>query len=227
MQIGLGNRFRNTSLGRYSKEGCELAYVPIHKNAHTWAVEFFSVNYGFERITDLTIDRQNALRYVVFLRDPITRWYSGAAQYLTDNFWKGVWHDEGATIDEKLIITMLSAVRVDAHTDLQRNYISDLNIMDVYFFNTDESMFYYKFTKWLNTVGTNFKLEKIDNGSDNHTLIERNNTTSESRLKTKLVKILKDYVDNNPKYLINLKNYYLPDYQLLEYMYKFSYARSN
>lgn len=224
MRIGLGKHFINTSLGRYSDEGSELAFVPIHKNAHTWGVDFFSINYGFKRIQDLTIDRQKDLRYIVFLRDPIERWYSGATQYLIDNFYSDVPDDSDMILNKDMIKLMYSAVRLDAHTDLQRGYIMDLNIMDIYFFNIDESMFYFRFTRWLNNSGKNFKLKKLE-PYDKHLGAERINQSTDSKLKLSLIKQLRQASADNPQYLTNLRNFYRPDYDLLHWMYQFNYTK--
>lgn len=224
MQIGLGSYLRNTSLGRYSQPDCELVYVPIHKNAHTWGVEFFSVNYGFEKIKDITVERQNHLKYIVFLRDPMKRWFSGAAQFLVNNFYTGV-SDDLVEVDDKILHTMFSAVRIDPHTDLQRAYVTDLNIMHVHFFNIDEEMFYLEFTQWLDAISDYFNLRKLNKDQAEHVVVQPTHLTTESILKTKLVQILRDFLDKNPRYLLELKSYYKPDYELLDYMYKFNYSK--
>lgn len=224
MRIELGRHFSNASLGRYSDEDSELVFVPIHKNAHTWGVNFFSVNYGFEKIKELTIDRQKDLHYIVFLRDPIERWYSGATQYLVSNLYNHVPYDSEVILDPDMIKLMYSAVRLDAHTDLQRGYVMDLNIMNTYFFNIDESMFYFKFTKWLNTTGKNFKLQKLE-PYDKHLGAERINQSKDNMLKLLFIKQLKQASADNPQYLTNLRNFYRPDYELLHWIYQFNYTR--
>lgn len=217
MLIGLGKNFENSTLGMYGKSGCELAFVPIHKNAHTWGVEFFSKNYGFTKIENLTVKDQKDLRYIVFLRDPIERWYSGAVQFLISAYFNAIPDSGEVVLDDATLKFMFSAVRLDAHTDIQRRYIMHLNILDTFFFNVDDVNFYLKLDKWLKEIGYNFKLEKLDKSNKNHVSIDPTNQSGDSKLKLRLIQQLKDAAASNPEYLNNIKNYYRPDLELLEY----------
>jgi hypothetical protein len=119
-------------------------------------------------------------------------------------------------LDDATLKFMFSAVRLDAHTDIQRRYIMNLNIFDTFFFNVDDVNFYLKLDKWLKEIGYNFKLEKLDKSNKNHVSIDPINQSGDSILKLRLIQQLKDAAASNPEYLDNIKNYYKPDLELLE-----------
>jgi hypothetical protein len=223
MLIGMGKTYESRTLGMYGKSGCKMAFVPIHKNAHTWGVEFFSVNYGLTKLENLSADERDSLGHIVFLRDPIERWYSGAVQFLIATYFKDMPDSREVVLDDATLKFMFSAVRLDAHTDIQRRYIMNLNIFHTVFFNTDDDQFYFKLTNWLDIDGYRFNLKKLDK---NHISVNPMNQSGDSKLKLRLVQQLKDAAAKNPEYLTNIKNFYRPDFELLEYVSRFNHTKT-
>jgi len=221
MQIGLGKNFQTNALGAYSKEGCDLVFIPIFKNAHTWGVQFLKTNYNFSKLDKPITTTTDQFKYLVFLRDPIERWYSGAAQCLWGTYLDNRHHEE-VLLDQNTIKFMFSAVRLDPHTDLQRRFVMNLNFFDVYFFNLSDTRFYSNLTQWLHNMDKVFNLNKTDTA-----FVESDpvNTSEDSKLKTSIIEQLKLAAKKNPEYIENLKNFYKPDYELLEYSSRFMYNK--
>jgi hypothetical protein len=215
MQIGIGNHFVNTSAGIYGKKNCELCYVPIYKNAHTWGEKFFAETYGWENIEFLYYKNPLQYKNIVFLRDPLERWYSGVTQFLCDFFYKNISNDQEIVIDKQTLELIFNVVRFDIHTDHQRRFIMNLELFDTYFFNIDKPNFYVNLTKFLNKVSERYKMEK-----QNNTILNYSNpihVSSDDARKVSLINQIKHYGQKNEDKLANVVFYYKTDYELLKY----------
>jgi hypothetical protein len=121
----------------YGNENSEYCYIPILKNAHLWGVEFFSKVADFK----LTEDFDNK-KFIVFVRDPKERWFSGIAQWFTNNL-----DTSNFELNDTMIKMILSAGYLDNHSTNQFTVlegIKETRYSKITFFKTDEAEFYDK-----------------------------------------------------------------------------------
>lgn len=130
----------------FGNKTSEFCYYPIVKNAHTWGEFLFKKYLNFE----LTYDKNfNEKTIIIFIREPIKRWFSGAIQFLNYLEINGQPLPENFIFDEINLQIIFSAGKLDAHTELQRTFLQDFDFNKCYFFDVDESSFEEKFTHFI------------------------------------------------------------------------------
>lgn len=188
--------YKKTTFNTMIKNGNEYCYVPILKNAHSSGVDFFAKN-GFYKSRNI-----DGKKYIVFLRDPLHRWHSGVTEWLLSNV-----EDPNTYILDDLIIKLIfDAGAVDAHSEMQINYLYGLPIDKCIFFNTDDIYFDFKFKHF---IFHNLNIEI------NETMFPKLNTTAQNKAKINIHTQLKNIMTDRLSLVKKLKMYYLPDYEFM------------
>lgn len=170
-------------------------YIPILKNAHSWGVEIFETLYNFAPTNDI-----RNKKYIVFLRDPIRRWYSSVSQWFVGKV------DNNFKLDSLTLELIFDAVRLDDHGNLQSSYLYGLNLNDCIFFNIDEENFEFKLSHFLNKyLGY---VQPLTNFENKH-------RSTDNLLKINLNNQLTNYVKENTSRLDKIRFYYKPDIDLI------------
>lgn len=173
-------------------------YIHIPKNASSFIkTSLVNTKDWFHCEKFLTNDH-----YLISLRDPIDRWLSGMAQLI---------HSDTITDwNEELIF---NTITFDDHTEEQVYFLQKLNLEKELdkctFFKVDDTLSsklakwqLANFVKYENTVyPSTARSAKINVGTDTHGRIE-------------IVQKLQSMIDNNPEYLLKLKEHFASDYNL-------------
>jgi len=191
----------------YIANTCNLAYIPIPKNASSYATHYFKDVLKWQLGCDEAI-RQIDHNYfklwscikhqrkIVILQDPLTRWIKGISQFAININLN----------NRELLDFLFTYVDFDDHTTPQVNYIHNLDTDDIDFFKLDENL-----DLNLNT----YLASKIPN---EYIVIPKNlykNKTKEGSRKYLLQNKLKSIIDNNESIKQKIVNYYVDDYKLL------------
>lgn len=182
-----------------SHPSSNLMYVYIPKNASSWTKpnlkdwNWESYNYHSDKLYD-----KHAL---VVLRDPIERWLSGIAEYMF------LYHNksDSAHFSKTFFDIIFDRVALDDHTEKQILFVEGLSHSNCTFFWCDDNYRKY-FSLFLNKIG-------MENRYFNY---EYQHTTQASLERQKFKDIFTQALKNNSKYMKNLKDYFLEDYQLIE-----------
>jgi hypothetical protein len=187
------------------------AYIPIPKNASSWATSYFQDILGWKRDTDEAIrqlDNKNFKYWsnlknhkkIVILQDPVERWMRGVSQFIS----KAVTR---INIDnDELINLLIRHVDFDDHTLPQVNFIHNLDTDDIDFFRLDNNL-ESNLNKYLS--------EKIPN---EHVVIPNDlykNSTTDIDPKYFLQNKLKSIIDNDFTVKQHIADYYWGDYMLI------------
>lgn len=176
----------------------DVVYIPILKNAHRYTTNLF-LAYGFT--SEPNVDIKNKLKVVV-LRDPIKRWFAGAAQFL-------YLHGSKITVDENFVEFLTKIVVLDGHTRSQVNYLNGIDTEECIFFNMDDSQYeetikYYARRKFGGVVD----MDKGFYQPDRLTVTSNQNDT---------YKVIKNKLETmcTGTNLDRLKHYFKDDYKLI------------
>lgn len=176
----------------------DFMYVNIPKNASSWTRNNLK-KYNWE-FYNYHIDNFYYKHAIVVLRDPIDRWLSGIAEYMY------LYHRniDPAHFSKSFFDLIFDRVAFDDHTEKQVLFINELNLNNCTFFNCDIT---YK------DHIRNFIRTRTGNTyffSDQH-----EHTNNESAERKKFRQIFSKALQENSKYLVNLKKYFNEDYKLL------------
>ena len=171
-----------------------LMYVNIPKNASSWTKPNL-LDFGWEFYNYHTDVIDN--HALVVLRDPVERWLSGIAEYLT------LYHTD-IHIESNLIELIFDRVCFDDHTEQQIKFIHGLDTKRCTFFRCDQ---YYRedFSTYLDEHGmpNSFHKYAFQHVSEN------------SPDRKKFQEIFANEIEKS-KYLTQIKNYYEEDYRLMD-----------
>lgn len=184
-----------------SDNSFQFGYVPISKNASTYLTEVLRKNLNWQ--LSYNYNYHKCRQYLVCLRDPLERWYSGVAEY----FFR--FHKEliSKTPDDDLLTLVFERVYLDEHTMPQVDFLTGLNTEDITFFEFGDSLS-ENFKDFLvkNNLTQNINLES--------TLTSRHyNSTSSSELKKHWIRILKSNM--TPELQNHIQQFYHMDYNLI------------
>jgi len=197
-------------------DNCDYCYVPIHKNASSWARQFFKKEFEFTE-HHMTFDEVRSLdkKYIIFLRDPIQRWVSGVTQWYIQKAKQKYPHivNTQYKIDPITFEMATEAVGIDAHTHPQTNFISPVRIDRTFFFNVSDKNFANNFQKFLS--------HKMNY---NNSIPYRTNITNPMTLKGSISRQLKSMLTD--EYKEKIKSYYQQDISLIEKCKFYSYTES-
>jgi hypothetical protein len=182
----------------------DLMYVYIPKNASSWTKpnlkdwgwQFY--NYHVDKLTKPAL---------VVLRDPVERWLSGIAEYLT------LYHKEMSVPwleTEKLIFDRIC---FDDHTEKQIKFLNGLDTDNCTFMMCDRN-YRENFSKFIS--------EHLGDNAYYKYNYQHESESSPDRKRFKY--IFKGLLNKNPKYLECIRDYYADDYKLIETV-KFYEAR--
>lgn len=224
MLISIDSDVRNTRRYFTSTES-NYCYIPILKNASIFGLNLFQKQLGFSEVENINSPK----KFIVFLRDPIKRWYSGVAQYFAmnvDNEGNFI-HNSNLNLsrddvgnvsranyylDEKTLKLVFDAVRLDDHADLQIFNLLGLDTDDCFFFNIDDDHFNSRIFDFVRNI-MKVTLPKSFKVIENHSI--KFNDTSKSSFKKNIKNQLLNAVKNNDEILKNVYHYYYYDTELL------------
>lgn len=132
------NRFYTKNSRHYIKgkffgsQESNYCYRAIEKNAHLWGKEYFKIAANFSETEDF-LDK----KYIIFLRDPIRRWFSGMAEW----FYLNTEHDVNYVLDKHILKLIFTTVEFDYHTDTQISFLEGLERKDFIFFDINDHNF--------------------------------------------------------------------------------------
>ena len=220
MIIGRLSNSSQTPRRFITNEISQYCYIPILKNAHSFGIRIFADFADFTEVPRLKTDK----KYIVFLRNPINRWYSAVAQYVSMNF-----NDDGQilsydevkntdinnqtrkkiVLDTFILKLFFDAVRLDTHSDLQLKELYGINTHNCVFFNLDDSEFNFNL---LHFMKTKMKCRVPNEFTNQHQI----NFSKFSSFKTDIIRQLQDYTILHPKALSSVNFYYREDFELIK-----------
>lgn len=179
-----------------SKADSDLMYINIPKNASSWTKPNL-LDWGWEFYNYRT-DGLNKHAMVV-LRDPVDRWLSGIAEYLTlyhPNFGNGEWTEHNFNL-------VFDRVCFDDHTDIQVKFIDGIDTDNCTFFWFGDN-YRQNFHQFLTDHNMPNKYQRYDyqHVSDNEPIRKNFKELFKAHLQV-------------PKYLDQIKSYYRADYELI------------
>lgn len=185
-------------------------FFPILKNASQWGEKFFKKHHFIESDYENNSETPNHY-FIIFLRDPIERWYSAVAEYITllmindtkSRKRKAIPFRE-MPLDVLHLDLLFSRIHLDGHTLPQVEILETLIDKDpkkTFYFSLDDTDFNTKFVYFCNNkVSSSIKF-----------LPKPYNTSKSSGLKLDIISRLKKAVDTNSKYKKNLYDFYRKD----------------
>lgn len=130
-------------------------------------------------------------KFIVVLRSPLDRWYSGIIQYLKDiDYLHGV-------NNPKVLRMICDGLDFDVHTQLQIDKLDGLDTDKCVFFNADDASFNGKLINFFKTdLNYDIKLPNKEHDNVNY------------------LNCIRDFIKQNPETLEKIKKYYQPDFML-------------
>lgn len=192
-----------------------LLYIPINKNASTWAISYFknSLKWNLQfddamRIYDHNLWNVSSTiahyRKIVILRDPIDRWISGIIQYVFSYF-----PDTLDINNDDLINYFFAKIYLDPHTLPQVNFLHNLDIKSIDFFMVNEKL-EHNLDIYLSKKIPSEYVSIPKNLYKNSTLTDK--TDVDILLHNKL----RNIIDNDSNYRSKIMSFYKSDYDLIE-----------
>ena len=179
----------------------KLVYVQIPKNASCWVKHHFMPADAYNYYTN-GFDNNEHLALVV-LRDPVERWISGIAQHL------GGWTPgTNLYIDNLDWEALMTRVVLDNHTQPQGAFIANLPHDNIVWFKCDNNL-PTDFISFMKTYNTDINL--LDEKDDATNIF---NVTKKAPAQQTVVDKIISKLNENPKYLDRIKEFYQDDYKL-------------
>lgn len=194
-------------------------YVNIPKNASCWMKENFG-GYQYDYLTKefvgtptSAITRQRALKvepeYLVVLRDPLSRWISGTAQYfwgwdLNDpRYYKNIHTDR-----------LFEQVVFDDHTRPQVSYLETLDHSRITWFDCTARLV-EDFQQWIKGR-FDIPVKTLDQDQNNSYNVSARGGAwpSNGITQQQIVDDLRSLLDQNPQYQQLIRDFYAEDYRL-------------
>jgi len=182
-------------------------YINIPKNASSWTKPNL-MDYGWEFYNYRTdgLDKHS----LIVLRDPVERWVSGIAEFLT------LYHPKFTASDSELVDLIFDRIAFDDHTERQVYFLHGININNSTFFWCDEN-----YRKNFSTfIHENYGPNRYNNYAYQHV---SENSPERKRFK----EIFNSALTQNSKYLEQLQNHFRLDYQLIEQVKFYGTGRLN
>jgi len=173
-----------------------LMYVHIPKNASSWTKPNL-LDWGWEFYNYHT-DKLDKPALVV-LRDPIDRWLSGIAEYLT------LYHPTMQVPFYETEQLIFDRITFDDHTEHQIKFIEGLD--------TDNCTFMMCNTEYRSNF-SKFVFEHL--GHNKYENYDYQHVSENSPDRKRFKQIFQTILDNNPKYVDRLKQHFADDYKLIE-----------
>lgn len=180
---------------RYSRQH-SIAYVHIPKNASKIIMAVLNDYTDMELEDRLPADVQTEdpeCKFIVVLRNPLERWYSGILQYL-----ENIDYREGLK-NPKVLRMICDGLDFDVHTQLQIDKVDGLDIERCVFFNADDISFNGKIIDFFKTY-LNYEIKLPDKTYRDIEDLNR----------------IRDFMKENPETIEKIKKYYKPDFMLFD-----------
>jgi hypothetical protein len=178
-----------------SKPGTDLMYVYIPKNASSWTKPNLK-DWGWEFFNYHT-DHLNKHALVV-LRDPMERWLSGIAEYLT------LYHPTMQFPFNETAELIFDRVTFDDHTEKQVKFIKGLD--------TDNCTF----MMCNGDYRTNFsKFISEHLGDNRYYKYAYQHTSVDCPIRSRFKRIFTRLINDEPKYLKRIQEHFAEDYELI------------
>jgi hypothetical protein len=168
-------------------------YVYIPKNASSWTKPNLK-DFGWEFYNYHT---ENLNKHaLVVLRDPVDRWTSGIAEYLT------LYHKTFNTWTSDVFDLIFDKICFDDHTESQVKFLQGLDTDNCTFFNFAD--YRKNFSLW---IAENY-------GENNYDRYEYQHVSARDPVRHNFKELFKAQLQNS-KYLEQVKQYYKKDYELI------------
>ena len=185
-----------------TREDFAYGYIPIPKCASTLLKNYFGQNFNFTK--DFNYKNLKNKRYVVCLRDPIDRWFSGVTEYFF-RFHPDVMQKE----NDEVIKFICDRKFFDEHTELQINFLEGLDTDQITFFYMDKNLIpnleHFVSCKFYDLNHNKVDVKKL-----------RNNYMYYSPKKIRFNSLLKEFSNENPNFIESLKSFYQHDIDLIK-----------
>lgn len=181
----------------YYNKDYNFYYLPILKNAHTWGEFFFKENFDFKQQGTEPIEFYNEKKVIVFYRNPLNRWFSGAAQWFSIRMNNRILPPT-YKIDQLMMELIFSAGKLDDHTKLQRESFGNIQLDKCWFFDTENLNFEKNLVHFL---------ENVQNVKVKNPIIKKRNTIEENELKLNIRQQLKRAHHDNKEFQKLLTQY--------------------
>lgn len=195
----LGNQWAHK--GHYQGEcmshpDSDYMYVYVPKNASSWTKPNLQ-DWGWEFYNYKTdhLDKNP----LVVLRDPIDRWISGIAEYLT------LYHSTFNIADPETLELIFDQITFDDHTERQVYFLDGLDADRCTFFLCDEN-YRVNFSKFMTEL---YGPNRYDRYNYQH-------VSENSPERKKFKNIFSNAINNNSKYTDRLREHFALDYKLIE-----------
>ena len=179
-----------------SKPDIDFMYVYIPKNASSWTKPNLK-DWGWEFYNYHT-DYLNKHALVV-LRDPVERWLSGIAEYLT------LYHTDMQTPFYETERLIFDRVTFDDHTEKQVKFLEGID--------TDRCTFMMCDSNYRANF-SNFIAERL--GDNKYHKYAHQHVSELCPIRSRFKRIFKRLLDENPKYLDRITQHFADDYKLIE-----------
>lgn len=179
-------------------------WIKIPKNASTYTQTLFAHQLLWSHYNYFDIDVRNKIAIIV-IRDPVERWISGIAEYVT-LYHKNFHADD---VNRQMLDWIFDRVAFDDHTESQICFIRDVNLQQAVWFKCDVD-FENKLVLWMESVGLTSPGFLVPN-----CVREFGNKTLSDSNKKHTREFFNRVVMENPSYLAAVKRYFKPDYDLI------------
>ena len=176
----------------------DLMYINIPKNASSWTKNnLLESNWEHYNYHTDNLYHKHAL---IVLRDPVERWLSGIAEYMY------LYHLnlDSAHFSKCFFDIVFDRVAFDDHTEQQVLFLEKINFDNCTFFLCGPE-YRKSFSQFLNNYGI----------SNNYYNYNYQHVTGDSPERKKFQQIFKKTIENNSKYLYNIKSFFSKDYELI------------
>jgi hypothetical protein len=176
---------------------CQHQYLYIPVNASTWGKNIFSKAKFYHGTLD------PMYKTTIFFKDPIDRWLSGMATWLT---YRLPQHTglELVKDNQALLDVLFDTVCQDDHTERQVFFVQDVNWSNAVCFFIDDS-FNLAVGEYFTT---NFGVDIANAPPEHQTTLEGGKLIPKNYFRRVL--------ESNPKYLKRVKEFFEPDYKFLK-----------
>jgi len=171
-------------------------YVYVPKNASSWTKPNLK-DHGWEFYN---YKKDNLSKHaLIVLRDPVERWISGIAEFLT------LYHPTFALDDDEIIELIFDRITFDDHTERQVYFLDGIDTDDATFFWCDEN-YRKNFSQFM---AKNYGPNKYDRYDYQH-------VSENSPERKKFKKIFTDRINENDHFRNRLEEHFSIDYQLIK-----------
>ena len=176
-----------------------FAYVPVHKNASTWAIKYLTCLNEWKETNSSHVS-DNCTFLVILRHDIINRWVSGMCEVLMQN-------DNPTLIDDVRVVDQIfEKITFECHTDTQTRLLSTIPQSQTIYFDL------------ASTFSSNFIKHMRENYLHDTNCVPDNsyiNASSMFEHKQHIIKKLTEYA-LTPKYNAKLKAHFSKDYELID-----------